>query len=147
MKGKPILWSVGFVGGGLILTLLVLYWNSAYEVQPKTLKALSIDFLQVIGLALFMMGTLTVILQVRSWKDYFEDGLSRIVLKQEFLNNLSDEELLALQVKTLKASFKNLDIDREGSFLRYFQQDMNQYLGCPYREDVSGTHTKVISQN
>lgn len=96
-------------------------------------------FCNDLGLAFIVFGIVSIILQFEDWKAYFQDRLKDIVVQRAYLESLSPEELTALQVATLKAKYKGTDIDREGSFLQYFQSKIQDYIGSPYRENVTSS--------
>lgn len=99
-------------------------------------EKIAFDLLEICGIALLTSGIFTVVLQIPDWRKYFEQRLRNIVLDQSYLDSLDQNSLVGLQVKTLKAFFKTHDIDREGSFLNYFQTNLSNYIKTPYRDGV-----------
>lgn len=102
-------------------------------------KLIVSSLLSQIGIALIIMGIIAIILQFKDMKSYFQDRLKEIVIQRSYLESLSDEELTTIQIDTLKAKYKNTDIDKEGSFLHYFQSKIQGYLEYPYRESVNSS--------
>jgi hypothetical protein len=130
---------------GLVSALLGLLWESqihpAANVPIDRWSKLGIDLLLLLGMTTFTMGIFTVVVEMKNWRNYFERGLSDIVLKHEYLDTLSDDQLVNVQTNALKAHYKkayykNDDSDAEGSFLDYCIKNIHQYVGLPYREDV-----------
>ena len=121
---------------GLIILLLTLVlaperasrWDMAWS-----LAALA----QTLGIALVGFGLFAMILDAKNWRAYFGERLREIVLEQDYLDGLDSDMLRGLQVKIMKALFRDPDIDREGSFLNYFHQSLHRFIADPYREDVS----------
>jgi len=92
-----------------------------------------------LGTALVTLGIVGIIVSFKDWTDYFKERLSEIVISRNYLDKLTKDELIGLQISTLKSYYGVDDIDREGSFLFYFQNKMQAYIGSPYREDISTT--------
>lgn len=103
------------------------------------IKALSGDLLLQLGLAFIGLGIIAIIMQFKDWKEYFQERLKEIVLQRSYLDTLNTKELTDLQIDTLKAKYKGSDIDREGSFLHFFQRKIQNYISCPYRENVNSS--------
>lgn len=59
------------------------------------------------------------------------------MIQQDYLQNLDATTLDNLQTSVLKARFKDSNIDREGSFLHYFHQNLDRYIAEPYRDDAT----------
>jgi len=83
------------------------------------------------------ISVLNVLLDTKNWKEYFTNRLKEIVVDNDYLKTLDAEELEIIQTKLLKAQFKNHDIDKEGSFLNFFQLHLHHFISEPFREDVS----------
>jgi len=124
---------------GLLLAIAAVIWENEVNGQPGAHNAyvkLATDLLALVGMTIFTMGALTILLETKSWKTYFETGLKDVVVKQDYLSKLSDEELRTLQINSLKAFYRGDNLEREGSFLIYCGQKIHRYIGLPYREDV-----------
>lgn len=137
--GRRTLWGTGFVIAGLLLAALAVYLN--FLVDPsrpvgRSAAQLFFEMLILVGMAFFSMGLFSVILDLKSWKDYFEAGLRRIVLQPEYLKTLSPERLREHQVDIFKTYYSDSDIDHEGRFLRYCLEHIHRYLMQPYRERI-----------
>jgi hypothetical protein len=96
-----------------------------------------LQFFNNLGLAFISIGLIGIIVNLRDWKNYFQERLAEIIIKKNYLNTLDKSELIDLQTSTLKAFFKVNDIDREGSFLNYFLSKIHGFIGSPYRENVN----------
>ena len=145
----PKTWGISVALSGLVLSLAVLVVDSWISPPGSTvlhsrIVKVSIDLLTLIGMTMLTMGLLTILLDTRSWKSYFETGLKNVVLDQSYLNRLSRDELKALQVNSLKAFYRGEHLEREGSFLSYCSQNIHQYVGSPYREDV---YDEIVVEN
>ena len=121
---------------GLVIAVVTLYNKPTDMTQLSDVGRLIYNFFELLGFTLFSSGIFSFFLQLPDWKNYFEERLKNIVLEQEYLNSLDSDSLSNLQIKTLKAYFKASDIDKEGSFLNYFQENLSQYIKEPYRDDV-----------
>ena len=95
------------------------------------------ELLETLGVAIFGIGILNIILETNGWRNYFEDRLKHIVIDHSYLTSLDDGTLRGIQTGVFKALFGDKSIDREGSFLEYFDSNLHKYIGAPYREDVT----------
>lgn len=138
--------SVILIVIGLVLVLITLYSKPSDVSKITDIGRLLYSFFELLGFTLFTSGIFTIFLQFPDWQNYFEERLRHIVLEQDYLNSLDSESLSNLQVKTLKAYFHTSDIDKEGSFLNYFQENINQYISLPYRDDVK-TEINVLKED
>jgi hypothetical protein len=96
-----------------------------------------IKLIETVGVTLFGIGLLNIVLETRDWREYFENRVQHLIMEQSYLNGLDKEALQLLQVRALKAQYKDEKIDHEGSFLNYFHSNLHQYIAEPYREDVT----------
>jgi hypothetical protein len=120
---------------GILLTLIALQLSANVQDRLSCLYTLALA-LQTIGIALFGFGLFSIIVNSRNWSEYFSNRLRDVVIEQSYLNDLDVDTLKSLQVKVLKAFFRDPNIDKEGSFLNYFQTNLHKYISEPYREDV-----------
>ncbi len=107
--------------------------------ESCTLTTACQETLQTVGVALIGFGIFAMLLDTRNWREYFGKRLEEVVVRQSYLDQLDMVSLKALQVKVLKAFFHDSTIDREGSFLNYFQTNLHHFISEPYREDVAAT--------
>jgi len=131
-SNKDIYYSGRFwvlLGVALLLSSELFFYRESY-------KFIVSNLLLQLGLAFIIMGIVSILLQIEDVKLYFQERLKEIVVQRSYLQNLTDDELTSIQVDTLKAKYKNTDIDRDGSFLYYFQNKIQDYIGFPYRENV-----------
>lgn len=133
---RTILWGLFWIIAGLAVTFLSLY---LIEIQPTNATLMRISFhklINLVGIALIGLGFFNIILQIKDWRDYFEERIKTVLFEQAYLKSLDKETLRSIQTNALKAYFKNPELDREGSFLRYFYDNLYKYISEPYREDV-----------
>mgnify|MGYP000044196633 CR=1 FL=1 len=125
---------------GFALFLIPNLWN-----KPLNFLESITQFFNQLGFALIAFGIVAIILQFKDWKLYFQRRLKDVVIERSYLNTLNNEQLAALQVETLKVQNEGTDIEREGSFLNYFQRKIRHYISSPYRENV--TYWTVIKES
>src|SRR6266404_1238654 len=94
-----------------------------------------------IGLALFSIGGIDLLLEVRFMSDYFQKKIAQTMTQEEYLKKLTMEELERVQADSLKAYWKLEDIDREGTLYDYCKNQVQGFIAKPYRENVKGTYT------
>lgn len=93
-----------------------------------------------ISSSLISLGLIGVILQLKDTKDYFGEALSALVIKENYIEKLSREQLKSLQKKILEKLFENNgELDRENSFYKFYNRKIESYIGRPYREKFHNT--------
>lgn len=95
-----------------------------------------LDLIKSLGIALIGFGLFGILVNTKNWREYFAERLKEVVLEQKFLDNMDLDALRDLQTRVMKAFFRDQSIDREGSFLNYFQTNLLKFISEPYREDV-----------
>ncbi len=130
---SKLIYVWGFIW--VLIGTLMLYVTESIFSTDKSMVAENL-FINI-SVGLIALGIVALILQLPDWRNYFQDRVKETVIDRTYLNSLSEEELSSLQISTLKAKYKNTDIDREGSFLQYFQKRIEDYIGKPYRENVN----------
>ena len=133
---KAVKKGILFIFIGIFIITIILYLKNANN-NFYDLKALTVDLILKICIAFITVGIIGIIIEFKDWKVYFQSRLQDIILENEYLKKLSDYQLISLQISTLKAYFKNDNIDREGSFLYFYQNKIQKYISCPYREDFN----------
>ena len=123
---------IAIFGIFLVLIKLLCVSTSAKDNITDIIWAL----IELIGLTIFTSSLFTLLMQTKDWTKYFEERLTKIVMNQNYLDNLNSDELQKLQVKTIKAFYKNDKLDKEGSFLNYFQENLANFIKEPYRDSV-----------
>jgi len=111
--------------------------------------------LEAIGIASFVFGLFSISIELKDWQKYFESRIKSIVVEQSYLRTLNPDTLrdlitnalragpLApevikeLMTSVLKVKTQNESLDQEGSFLRFFHDNLHRYIEDPYREQVS----------
>ena len=126
----------GLVLLGLLVILLELWGGERFQISDHYALA-GLKLAEEVGIALFLIGSVEILLGFPDWRDYFEKRIERIIVDKAYLKKLSHEQLIVLQTDTLKAFFKIDDIDRKDSFLRFFHSRSHGNIGSPYREDVN----------
>lgn len=123
--------------------------NGESDRQPSVehkppLDKVFIEFFKHVGLAFFSIGVVSCLLEMRHWTEYFKQRLADVVVEHTYLEKLSDPQIQDLQLKTWKRLFKGPHIDREGSFLKHFENRIQDLIGSPYRE---GTIERMLIEN
>src|SRR5690348_16575758 len=71
-KKKALAWGTFFVVVGLGLAIVSVYFASAKEPEP-VVESLGLKSLEHIGIAVSLLGAVGVMLEVKSWSEYFEE--------------------------------------------------------------------------
>jgi hypothetical protein len=132
-------WAYGIISilAGIVLILTGLYIEKV--MNPTSHPAvICIKLLEHLGIALISIGLVGIIVDFRDWQKYFQKQIAKTIIQRNYLETLSDSQLIDLQTDTLKAFFRTKDIEREGNFLDFFHSRIHNYIGSPYRENVTG---------
>ena len=100
------------------------------------LREIVISFFSHIGIGLLILGFVTIMIESEHWTVYFEKRLSKIVVDKEYLQKLTEVELTILQTEVLKAYFKNDQIGGTDGFLQHYQNNIQSFIGQPFRTSV-----------
>lgn len=122
---------------GALAVLSVAYYKVAMKPSSGDLSWLFAESLGMIAIAFVGFGFFGLMLDAKNWRDYFSERLKQVVIENDYLGSLDEETLKSLQIRVLKAQFKNPLIDKDGSFLNYFHTHLHKFISEPYREDVS----------
>lgn len=120
---------------GLLSIMSASLLHHHYNPAEFTAFYLGLKFLEALGLALFVMGLLTLVLDLKHWKEYFEHRLSNIVVGQEYLRELSPEALQKHQIKVFQLYYHDEAISDSG-FVSYCLNKIHGYVVTPYRSNV-----------
>lgn len=105
------------------------------------------SFLSNFATVFISLGLINIVLQLKDTKDYFANALSDLVTRESYISKLSRQQLEVLQKRVLERFFENsTEFDRENSFYRYFNKDLQKYIGSPFRENYLNAIT-VESQD
>ncbi len=145
MRQVMILGSTAILVGVLLLLFTMYRFDQVAQsgewVEPAA------ELLESLGVAAIVFGIFNIIIGLPDWSRYFEERLQNIVLDAGYLKSLSPEQLRSLQRRLIKAAFNNEALDKEGSFLEYFDRYIHSYLGRPYREKVQAVITYEADEN
>jgi len=146
-RKKPYTWGVvsGLIGFIFLLGTIVLeLW---FHPKPEQFMAnLGIQLLGHIGVATLVLGIVGITVEFKNWTEYFEERLAFTIRKKEFLKTLKKEELLAL-LKDTFLSFYKVEIFDSDSFHEFFTTQLQDYIGKPFREQLSRIMTVDSPKN
>ena len=144
-----LLSSFAIVATGIILTLGSILLDFFFS---HDLVKILIGFMKAIGLTLFGVGMVSLFMDTKSLRSYFEQRLKNVVLDQSYLKDMSRGELEKIQVQVFKNLTKNMDIEKEDSFFNFMNNRLIDYISSFYREDVNehviiteGSNAELIS--
>lgn len=129
------LWRVFFCFAGLALAIGAAVLHHAFKPPDLSFPYMGLRLMDALGLALFVMGMLTLVLDLKHWKEYFEHRLSDVVVGQDYLKELSSQALLKQQIKVFQIYYHDEKISDSG-FVRYCLDKIHGYIVTPYRSDV-----------
>jgi hypothetical protein len=120
---------------GIALAVGAAVLEDQFHPPDMTYGYFGLKLLDATGVSLFIMGMLTLVLEMGHWRKYFEARLSGIVVGQEYLNDLSPEALLRHQIKVFRSYYHDEGLS-EGGFVRYCLSKIHGYIVTPYRDSV-----------
>ncbi|MCP4014512.1 MULTISPECIES: hypothetical protein [Delftia] len=122
---------------GVLGVIAAAYYAEAFTPKAGTISSACASGLTTISVALIGYAIFSLTFDTKHWRDYFAERLKEVILEQDYIETLDYESLKDLQTRTLKAQFRNQAIDKEGSFLKYFESNLHRFISEPFREDVS----------
>lgn len=135
-KKKTTIWGGTFCAMAGIMAMFAVYLNTVVRPADGSLGKASLDLLQFGATTLLSLGLVSMILDMKSWKEYFENGLINIMLRPDYLKTQSKEKLTEYQIEVFKKYYEREDIDQEGRFLRYCLGHIHKFITEPYREEI-----------
>lgn len=133
--------SAFFIIIGLLLILFSICLHSIHLFKTKIeflvlLNELIAQTASHIGIGCMVIGIISYMLDFDHWTNYFEERLSKIVIKKEHLRKLNIQDLTSIQTEVLKVYFQNDDIGGAYGFLNYYQKNIQSILGKPFRTNT-----------
>lgn len=138
---KALGWGICSVLIGLVAILAALLVEEIKHLPH--IAEIGLKLLEHLGIAAIVLGIVSIIVEFRDWQEYFQKRLADIVIERKYLATLDREKLLDLQTDTLKAYFRDENIDQKESFLDFFRTKIQDFIGSPYKEGTK--HVKSIS--
>ena len=132
---------------GILLILAVIFLEDTFgphhtpETLGEKLTVYSLKFGDHLGIAVLSIGAIGLLLELPNMLGYFNKQIVDTITEEKYLKKFNDPELEKIQTKLMKAFFKTEDIDKEGSFFRYYRAKIQDFIGKPYREETTGTTT------
>lgn len=136
LRRKTTSSGILFSLAGLAFASIAIHMASHQRREELTIPMFITDFIMFLATTSLSVGIVSFILEMKGWKEYFELGLMRIVLRSEFLKKLNPGALKTYQVDVFKRVYEKDDIDQEGRFLRYCLDHIHDYIVQPYREEI-----------
>ncbi len=133
---KTVLWGVFWIVVGVAITAVSLYMTETMGTTASELYKTTVRLVNTLGIAWIAFGFFNVILQIKDWREYFEDRIKRVLFEHAYLKHFDKTTLKEIQINALKAYFDDPEVDREGGFLNYFYENLYRYISEPYREEV-----------
>jgi septum formation topological specificity factor MinE len=121
-----------FILTGLILISSSIIWEYKAGTASFTQKIL-MNLLAHLGIGALVLGILSILIDTKHWTEYFKQRLADVVMDKKHLENLTPTALIDLQTEILKVYFKDTSIGGEGGFLKFYQKDIQEIIGDPFR--------------
>ncbi len=95
-----------------------------------------LPIINTLGTGLFCSGIISILIETKSWNDYFAENLKKIIVEHEYLSQIDTDTLSNFHKNVLRIRYKNEDIGKDDTFLDFQQQLIEPLLIKPYRENV-----------
>lgn len=119
---------------GFAMLLLAVYSDKKYVNENIT------SVITNVSGTLISLAVIGVIFQLKDTKEYFASTLSDLIMKESYVAKLSRPQLERLQKTVLERYFENSsDLNRENSFYGFFRDNLQNFIGSPYRENYRNT--------
>ena len=137
-RAAPALWFVAGLAVMLVAIIVAKYFEADSGRTHNYFVNGIVELLNSAGAAIIVIGGINAIIETGHWRRYFEEQLKDIVVQQNYLNTLDKSILSNIHVKLLQAQFKDSTISGDDSFFAFYNKNIHQYIGGPYREDATG---------
>jgi len=116
-----------------ILFLLSLLSLALYELYDKDNMVFSL--LHEIGISLFILASVTVLLELTDFRDYFTEKLTEIIIEDQYISTLDRTKLKKLENSIQKALYFKEHPNKENSFFYKIQKSVRPLIdGCYYND-------------
>lgn len=124
---------------GLGAILIVIRVEDGFWFRSNGYIAHGMKFLDHLGIAFLSLGVIGLILELPHWQSYFYQILLATITDEAYFEKIKDKtQLQKIQTKLMKAFFNTKDIDKPDSFFGYYREQIQQFIGEPYRDQTSG---------
>ncbi|MHB8917934.1 MAG: hypothetical protein ACYC4H_07910 [Desulfocucumaceae bacterium] len=119
----------------ILLSLVLLYQSEKHEFFAKSLESdpnkLFYAVLHEVGISLFILGSITILLELGDFREYFFRRLSDIIIKDEYISFLHEDKLKKMETGVQKALyFRNQPIDKKSFFYKVQNSIIPVISGC-----------------
>lgn len=121
---------------GIILLLSAIVTEDNLPSIKETHWEILINLVLHLGIGAVVLGSLSILIDLDHWTEYFKQRLADIVSEKKYLENYSQEQLINLQTDVLKTYFKDDAIGGNDGFLKHYQNNIQEIIGTPFRLDV-----------
>lgn len=136
MKNKITVSGLFIILIGIIVGISIIFLKSIDQ-SIGLFQGVVYEFLVAISIGLITMGILSIMLGLKDWQIYFQQRLSEVIRQKEYIKSLNKSELVQLQRDTFRAYFDIELENNQNNFLTFFENELQQLIGCPYREDIN----------
>lgn len=136
-KRQKIVTAILFIALGVVLILVSIIVEEKFNAKNSELApTIPIRLMAHLGIGCFVLGALSILIDMDHWTDYFKSRLAEIVRDKKYLENYSQEQLIELQTDVLKTYFKDNEIGGSDGFLKHYQKNIQEMIGEPFRTNV-----------
>jgi hypothetical protein len=104
-------------------------YATVYWVQALTL------LIKEVGIALFIVATITIVLEISDFKEYFIKRLEEIIVGDDYISHLDVSKLESIHEKIENRLYNGDQRTDPNSFFCKIQKEITQFVGKCYYED------------
>jgi hypothetical protein len=120
------------------LMLLFISWVvDVLDTERAPWVAILIEALRTLGSTGLAVAALNFWIEAEDWRRYFEERIKSVVVQQDYMKGLDVPTLNNALRNLMKARFRDAAVDKDDAFLKHFEDNILEYIGSPFREDVT----------
>jgi hypothetical protein len=131
---------------GVFLIVVVIAFEESHWSPAPPYEAYfthTMKFLDHLSIAFVSLGAIGLILEFPHWHKYFYNLFVDTITNEAYIEKKSEDKqwLDDMQTKLMRAFFRTKDIEKPGGFYSYYRQQIQKFIGAPYRDEYHGTTT------
>lgn len=132
------MYPITFFLGSLLALLISCVVEASQLIHNNWIHTLNL-LLKEIGIALFIVATITIVLEISDFKEYFIQRLQDIIVEDDYIQHLTPEKLERIHDKIENRLYNGDQRTEPSSFYCKVQKEITDFVGKCYYEDMDIT--------